>query len=90
MELKIKYDGEFPNLCSGNLTVWVGKRRFQFPDHCLSSGGGVGFDEDGGEIIDSGPWEITEYPPHFPERYKEALLYLVNEQIPWGCCGGCV
>ena len=36
--IKIDYDGEYPNLCSGHLTVYIDDVKYNFPDYCLSSG----------------------------------------------------
>ena len=89
-QIKIKYDGEFPNLCSGHLEVWVGDKYYDFGEYALSSGGGVSFDEDWNEKVWSGEWHIEEYPKDFPMEYKDDLLEVINKEIPWGCCGGCV
>lgn len=88
--IKIKYDGSYPNLCSGNLIVYIGEQEYKFPEHCLESGGSVTFDENWSEEITEGAWTITEYPQNFPEEYKEKLLEIINDEIEWGCCGGCV
>ena len=29
-------------------------------------------------------------PKDFPEEYKEKLLEVINEELPWSCCGGCI
>jgi len=86
----IEYDGGFPNLCSGTLVVTIDGKRWEFPSYCMSSGGGVWFDGDWMEHIESGPWSISEWPKDFPENLKEAVEKEVNYKIPWGCCGGCV
>lgn len=48
------------------------------------------FDSDWSEHIESGEWEISEWPKGFPESLKDAVLKAVNFEIPHGCCGGCV
>ena len=88
--MKIEYDGEYPNLCSGNLVVIIDGKRWEFPEYCLVSGGSVSFTEDWEEIVTSGEWQITEYPKDFPEDWKDAVIKAVNESIRKGCCGGCV
>ena len=90
MKTKIDYDGAYPNLCSGNLTVTIDEIVYKFPNHCLISGGSVSFTEDWNEVVTDGPWEISEWPEGFLEEYKCAVLNEVNHIIPWGCCGGCV
>lgn len=88
--IKIKYDGEFPNLCSGKLEVWIDNKYYLFPDSCLISGGNVYFDSDWNDEVTEGEWSISEYPEDFPEGKKDELLEVINSEIPWGCCGGCI
>lgn len=88
--IEIMYDGGFPNLCSGNLLVTVNGVRWNFPRYCLSSGGNVWFTKHWEERISSGPWDVNEWPDDFPENLKWEVLECINEEIPWGCCGGCV
>ena len=90
MNIVIKYDGKYPNLCSGQLIVIIDGTEWVFPEYCLSSGGGVWFDNDWLEHVDSGCWSIVNWPENFPEDKKEAVVDAVNDQIEQGCCGGCV
>ena len=91
MEIKlISYDGEWPNLCSGTLIVEVDGKEWTFPKYCMSSGGSVWFDKGWSEHVEDGPWGISDWPDGFPEKAKEKTINLVNEEIHWGCCGGCV
>lgn len=91
-DIEVIYAGAFPNLnlCSGSLRIRMGNFDWEFPDHCLSSGGSVTFDENWSEDVTTGPWEIRKWPENFPEQFKKAVLDAVNAEIPWGCCGGCV
>lgn len=80
----ISYDGAWPNLCSGTLTIEVnGVRRTDFE---LCSGGHVYWDDD--ETIEYGPW--TVFMPDDLAEYEKIITDLVNENVPWGCCGGCI
>jgi len=90
MNITIKYDGAYPNLCSGKLLVTIDGKKWIFPDYCLSSGGSVWFSKDWDEHVESGPWKINEWPKNFPVKYKVAVLDAVNSEIRHGCCGGCV
>jgi len=90
MEIIVKYDGAYPNLCSGNLVIIIDNKEWVFPDYCLSSGGGVWFSDDWEEHVDSGEWSITGWPEGFPEDLKRVAEAEVNNQIEHGCCGGCV
>lgn len=86
----ISYDGKWPNLCAGKLIMKLNNKEVIFPNYCLSSGGSVSFTEDWDEIITSGRWTISEFPKNFPEELKDYARTLINENIDYGCCGGCV
>ena len=88
MSIKIQYNGEYPNLCSGKLVVTVDGKRWNF-SNCLSSGGSVSFDEDWSEVVEQGEWSV-EWPEAFPDELKTEVLSAINDEIPHGCCGGCV
>ena len=89
MLIKIKYNGEYPILCYGILTVTIDKKVYNF-GCCLSSGGSVSFTEDWDEVVTEGEWSINEWPKDFPEDLKDAVTDAVNKEVSWGCCGGCV
>lgn len=62
-----------------------------YPDF-WRSGGCVTFDENYIEDIEKGPWVIS-INNDFPEemkRYLPELIRIFNENVHWGCCGGCV
>ena len=102
----ISYDGAWPNLCSGILTIEVEGKKYLFgPDYKKPadatefyesfwySGGTCGFM--GGDYnkpnITKGPWHIeTRYLPKELLKYAIEIARLVNKNIPWGCCGGCL
>lgn len=85
--MNISYDGSYPNLCSGTLTIKCKGQTWKIER--LRSGGGVWFDKEWSEHIDSGPWTI-DFPDVFPECYRDKVTEMVNDQVGWGCCGGCV
>ena len=85
--LNIDYNGSYPNLCSGTLTVKVKGCTWKIDGLC--SGGSVWFDNNWSEHVDDGPWTIN-FPDDFPESYRDKVTDMVNEQVSWGCCGGCV
>ena len=92
MELEfVSYNGGYPNLCSGKLIMKLNGKRIEFPDYCLRSGGSWyftnGYSE---EHVEEGEWEIEEFPKNFPEELKEKANELVNNNVPFGCCGGCL
>lgn len=92
---RIEYDGAYPNLCSGTLKVVTSmglplvEKVWEF-NRCLHSGGRVWFDGDWMEHVECGPWDIDPWPEGFPEELKQAVVDMVNANIPQGCCGGCV
>lgn len=86
----VSYDGKYPNLCSGILIMKLNDNEIVFPNYCLSSGGSVSFTEDWDEIVTGGEWTISEFPKDFPIELKDRANEIVNENIDYGCCGGCV
>lgn len=87
--IKIKYDGAFPNLCSGHLEVWIDDVYYDFGEHCLNSPGNVSCDpyDDYEQKVE---WYIEEYPKDFPSKYKKPLLKKLNKKLGDTCCGGCI
>jgi len=90
INISIKYNGEFPNLCSGELFVTINGKCWEFPTFCLASGGYVTFDKDWQEEVGNGPWEVHKWPEGFPDKYKYFVIKAINKEIRHGCCGGCV
>jgi hypothetical protein len=85
----VSYDGEYPNLCAGDLVVSVSGLEVKFSNP-LSSGGSVTFTGDWDEVITLGPWRFDNaIIPQCPLLQRE-IEALVNTHIPLGCCGGCV
>jgi hypothetical protein len=93
----ISYDGKYPNLCGGKLTIIVVySDGTEYPvvfgsdyHRCLTSGGEYG-NEDG-----KWTFEFDDYnneKDKFPEFTPMVIAYLekiINDNIPQGCCGGC-
>lgn len=93
--LVVKIDGVETSFGPGFL--WerekkAGKAPPEYPKF-WTSGGGVAFDEDWSEIVSSGDWELMfdekDYPPEIAAAMPE-LIRVFNENVPPGCCGGCV
>jgi hypothetical protein len=83
----ISYDGEYPNLCYGTLVIEVDSREYSM-ENCLITSGSVCWEN--GEVR-KGEWYINEY--YLPEEllpYIEEITRLVNDNVEWGCCGGCL
>jgi len=93
MDIEIKYTGEWPCLCMGQLNVIIDGVDWDFGSMSLSSGGCCSIDSNTGEdYTTTGPWEIYEWPKDFPEdkKLRRKVLARINDTIPWGCCGGCI
>ena len=83
----VSYNGKYPNLCSGVLTLRVDGQIRQF-DWCLISGGYCDVYED---LCKIGEWDIKDGVfSDFTENEKELIRQLVNQNVRPGCCGGCL
>lgn len=89
----ISYSGKYPNLCFGTL-VFKFNGRLISGDVVLHSGGNAGFDSAGNEYVEKGPWksvlswDFKDYPEL--NEWGIELLQMINENVPFGCCGGCL
>lgn len=86
----ISYDGAWPNLCRGTLTVEKDGKQYSMYG-VLVSGGSVSFDADWEADVEEGDWIIDRnaLAPELQDDWLE-LESLVNDEIPHGCCGGCI
>ena len=94
----VSYDGEYPMLCHGNLVLKINGKKFEFDDthypKFWSSGGEVSFDDDWNEEVTQDEWywrcfEENKLPKIILDN-KELIMEIFNENVPFGCCGGCV
>lgn len=87
----VSYDGKYPCLCTGTLTIKVDGKGYRF-NHAMVSGGAIygGACTDWDMWSEQGDWEIDlrEHPELEP--YKEEITRVVNENVEHGCCGGCI
>ena len=85
----ISYDGKYPCLCMGTLTIKVDDKTYRF-NHAMISGGCIQRSEDWDMWAVQGDWEINldEHPELEP--YKEEITRVVNDNVEQGCCGGCI
>lgn len=93
----ISYTGRYPNLCSGTLTLEIDGVKHTFGgsykepraefENFWCSGGGMTRDYEtyGGE------WQIdvSDLPEQF-RKYAQEIDRAFNENVEWGCCGGCI
>ena len=87
----VSYDGKWPCLCYGTLIIKVNGKTYSFRNAMISGGciiGGPSTDWD--MWSEEGPWEINleEHPELEP--YKEEIIQVVNDNVEYGCCGGCI
>lgn len=102
----ISYSGQYPNLCRGVLILEINGIKCRFGidysdpnwrehknfDSFWSSGGECGFYNDYSEsYINYGEWQINynELPDEY-KKYAEEIDRVFNENVPFGCCGGCL
>lgn len=97
----ISYDGEYPNLCSGTLTLDIDGEvvtfgykydKVNYPQFWHSGGscGFLGCDYDE-TYCNNEEWELDEAA--LPAKYKnigKELIQVFNNNVRWGCCGGCL
>ena len=84
----VSYNGKWPNLCSGALILKINGKEIVFPEYCMCSGGSAGFTGDWEEVVTEGPWTV-DVPDELLD-YKKEIEEVVNNNVPWGCCGGCI
>ena len=94
----VSYTGKSPCLCQGILTLKIDKYKWQF--------GGVRglnpiFWRSGGQIeivgnyeefiVSKAEWEIdVDKLCSVLKPYAEEIDKVFNENVPFGCCGGCI
>lgn len=102
----VSYTGEYPNLCRGVLTLRIDGEEVRFGhdynifeswktdgnyEEFWTTGGACGFCTNGEDYIDHDEWQLIE--SNLPEKYEpysEELINVFNENVWWGCCGGCL
>ena len=73
-------------LCGSNVILRINGQKIEF-DHILSSGDYVSWGEE--DVIEQGPWTV-QCLPEYLEKYKKEIAEVINNNISWGCCGGCI
>lgn len=89
----ISYTGKYPNLCNGILTLEIDGKEVRF-------GGGLSYASfwySGGGLLPDrkgtyeGEWIIdVDQIPAIYRKYAREIDEVFNENVEWGCCGGCI
>lgn len=93
----VSYTGCYPSLCIGVLTLEIDGEKYTFGssykepesdfDSFWSSGGGITHDYE----TFTGEWEVDvdRLPEQF-RKYATEIDEVFNDNVEWGCCGGCI
>jgi hypothetical protein len=75
----------------GSYDITANKFKDNNCDSFWHSGGCVQADEDWNYNVLQGEWEIDadEIPEEF-RKYAAEIDEVFNNNVPWGCCGGCI
>lgn len=73
-------------LCGSHVVLKINDQEIEF-DHILSTGGSVSWGER--DEIEIGPWGVGNLPEYL-EEYIEEITTIINDNVDWGCCGGCI
>ena len=88
----VSYTGSYPCLCSGTLTLDIDGEVMRFGN----DGGAESFWESGGFIDSNYDAEQSEWVidviklPENIRKYVSEIDRVFNENVPYGCCGGCI
>lgn len=96
----LNYDGKYPNLCSGVLTLEIDGKTVTFGsgnecdyDRFWISGGCCGFKSSTNETyLETDEWQFDD-DEYFPDEYLDyytEIKKLFNQNVEFGCCGGCL
>lgn len=89
----ISYTGKYPNFCRGILTLEIDNKEVKFGSGLSTmsfwcSGGGLLPNYEG---TYKGEWiiNVDQIPPIY-RKYAREIDEVFNENVEWGCCGGCI
>lgn len=102
----VSYSGAYPNLCRGTLVLNIDGENvtFGYPFAYITAykdetesyppfwmSGGTCICNSTEEVVEGGPWELSieDVPTKYIEISND-LIKVFNENVPWGCCGGCI
>lgn len=73
-------------LCGSTVVLKINDQEIEF-HRILGSGGSVSWGDE--DEINTGPWCVGNLPEYL-EKYKEEITKVINDNVDWGCCGGCI
>ena len=94
----VSYDGAFPCLCHGTLVLEIDGKTVKFGpnEDCdypefWDTGGRIGRNGNWQMWAEHGPWK-ARFPQdtEFSENDRQRLLEVFQDNVPEGCCGGCI
>ena len=89
----VSYDGEYPMLCDGTLKVILDNgEELEISDPC-ASGGCICRSEDWDMWPEEGELKIgygLKNNKILTKEDKQKVVDWFNENVPHGCCGGCI
>lgn len=97
----VNYTGKYPNLCSGILTLEIDGLEYTFGSTWENpktdfkkfwcSGGSVTANKDWDFNVSHDEWEIDvdDIPEQF-RKYATEIDEVFNDNVDYGCCGGCI
>lgn len=85
----ISYDGDYPNLCRGTLTLRIEGEEISVSRSLMSGGecwcGATCYTTQGDWTVD-----FNRFPVELNDIEKKIVTELVNKNVEHGCCGGCI
>lgn len=73
-------------LCGSTVVLKINDQEIEF-HRILSSGGSVSWGDE--DEINIGPWCVGNLPEYL-KKYEEEITKIINKNVDWGCCGGCI
>lgn len=73
-------------LCGSTVVLKINDQEIEF-HRILGSGGSVSWGDE--DEINIGPWCVGNLPEYL-EKYEEEITKIINKNVDWGCCGGCI
>ena len=86
----VSYSGKAPSLCIGNLVLLIDGKERKIPSYTsFWESGGRCYEKLG--ITDEKPWKIIpEDMPKDLRPFAKEIEEIFNQNVPFGCCGGCL